>query len=269
MKPSLQYYCIAIMLAFINLGYGQIGYTENFSTGVSGWTGGGFETTNVADCSGNGAIRARVNKNIAERRAIKAVSPVLGVSDGSNIILEYDVRLLAYDAIVPQYAVASTDFGTVIVETAANVDGPWAVIDRIDISNHTPTADCLRRTATLEIPLNEQLFIRFSALPGTALNSDYYVYIDEINVWQGVAAQTAGTNMLASAFINPGDNYLHIEYAAPVDEWAIFNMQGQQVSVRDIDGNGSRLDISGLPYGNYMIKLRAADRIETLNIFKQ
>jgi hypothetical protein len=269
MKPSLKHYCLAIMLAYFNLGYGQLSYAENFSTGAKGWTGGGFETTTVADCSGNGAIRARVNKNIAERRAINAVSPVLGVSDGNNLVLEYDLRLLAYDAIVPQYAVPQTDFGSIAVEASANAGGPWAVIDRIDISNHTPTDNCLRRTATLEIPLNEQLFIRFSALPGTALNSDFYIYIDEINVWQGVAAQPAGANMLASAFINPGDNYLHIKYAAPVDEWAIFNMQGQQVSVRDIDGNGSRLDISGLPYGNYMIKLRAADRIETLNIFKQ
>lgn len=268
MKPALQNYCLAMLLAIMGVTYGQIGYSENFSTGATGWSGSGFETTTLADCSGNGAIRARVNADISKNRIITAISAPLGVSDGSEVALHYSIRLLAFDAVVPQYALPNVDFGRITVEVATAAGGAWAVIDRIDISNYSATSDCVQRTARLEVPLGQQLFIKFSAVPGTDINTDYYVYIDEIIAWQGALEDNAG-DTLASAYINPGDNYLHLEFNAPIDEWAIFNMQGQQVTVRDIDGNGSRLDISGLAYGNYMIKLRSADRIETVNIMKQ
>lgn len=260
---------LCILLVVMQIANAQIDYQENFSNSAVGWTGSGFETTAVGDCSGNGAIRARVNKSIFQNKTITAISAPLGVSDGSNTLLEYNIRLLAYDAAVPQYALPDADFGRITLETGVSANGPWAVIDRIDISNYTPTADCIRMIANVQVPAGQQLFLRFSAVPGTTFNTDYYVYVDEIRAVQGVLAETISGNTLASAYINPGDNYLHLEFNAPVDEWAIFNMQGQQVTVRDIDGNGTRLDISGLSYGNYMIKLRAADRIETLNIMKQ
>ncbi|MGV3460174.1 MAG: T9SS type A sorting domain-containing protein [Flavobacterium sp.] len=272
MKTLLHYTKIAMALCVTTVAQAQIDYQENFSAGATGWAGSGFEATAVGDCSGNGAIRARVNKGLAENRDIVALSAPLGVSDGSEVVLQYDVRLLAYDAVLPQNAVPNGDFGRVTVDAATTPQGPWTLIDRIDISNYVPTTECLRRTASVEAPTGQRLYLRFTAMPGTAITTDFYVYIDEIRALQGATVTglvSTEVATLASAYINPADNYLHIEYAAPVDEWAIFNMQGQQVSVRDLDGNGTRLDISGLAFGNYMIKLRSADRIETLNIMKK
>lgn len=269
MNLLLKHINFGILLCVTVVGHAQIDYSENFSAGATGWTGSGFETATVADCSGNGAIRARVNSQIAESKTIMAISAPLGVSDGGDVALHYSIRLLAYDAAIPQYALPNTDFGRITLDVGPSVEGPWSTVDRIDISTYTPTADCLQRTATLGVPSGQRLYLRFAAIPGTAVNQDYYVYIDEISAVQGTLADLTAGGTLASAYINPADNYLHIEYSAPVDEWGIFNMQGQQVTVRDIDGNGSRLDISGLAYGNYMIKLRSADKIETLNIFKQ
>lgn len=272
MKTILQYIRFGMVLTLMPLCHAQIDYRENFSTGATGWSGSGFETTAIADCSGNGAIRARVNRQIAESRNIVAFSAPLGISDGGEVTLQYDVKLLAYDAVLPQNPPANEDFGRFTVDVAANLQGPWTAIDRIDISNYVPTTECLRRTATITPPAGQKLYMRFSAAPGTAINTDFFVYVDEITALQGaLAAATISTEVsaLASAYINPGDNYLHIEYAIPIDEWAVFNMQGQQVAVRDIDGNGTRLDISGLAFGNYMIKLRAADKTETLNIMKK
>lgn len=272
MKTLLHYTKIAMALCVTAVAQAQIDYQENFAAGATGWAGSGFEATVVGDCSGNGAIRARVNRDLAENKSIVALSAPLGVSDGSEVVLQYDVRLLAYDAVLPQNAVPNGDFGRVTVDAATTPQGPWTAIDRIDISNYAPTTECLRRTATVEAPLGQCLYLRFSAIPGTAVNTDFYLYVDEISALQGTLASggvSTEVATLASAYINPADNYLHIEYAVPVDEWAIFNMQGQQVSVRDLDGNGTRLDISGLAFGSYMIKLRSADKIETLNIMKQ
>lgn len=113
-----------ILLVVIQIANAQIGYQENFSNGAVDWTGSGFETTSVGDCSGNGAIRARVNKSISQNKTITAISAPLGVSDGSNTLLEYNIRLLAYDAAVPQYALPDADFGRITLETGVSANEP-------------------------------------------------------------------------------------------------------------------------------------------------
>lgn len=61
----------------------------------------------------------------------------------------------------------------------------------------------------------------------------------------------------AMAYPNPMSNQLTVQYSAPIEEITIYNVAGQQVSKRSVNGQTSpvTIDVSGLSAGFYMLQI--------------
>lgn len=273
MKTVIQKLCL---LVFATVGlltcpaaFGQIDYSEDFSSGARDWVG-NFETTDIATCNGTSAIRARVSNTSATRLPAIAQSPAVGISNGEEITLLYSYRLLQYDAVLPAVPVGLLDFGNIALDYAASPAGPWFELDNISMLNYTASADCTERIITFTPPRDEQIFLRFRADIGLAPGLDYLVYIDEISILQPTLAIRG--NMLddnAVVYPNPISGYVNLDYYGYINDVVIFNMQGQEVVARNIDDDYRRLDFSGFADGQYIMHIVSDTGIKTVNVLKK
>lgn len=75
----------------------------------------------------------------------------------------------------------------------------------------------------------------------------YNVGIDELDA------------IAVNIYPNPASRYLNIESAESLKGIVIFNAIGQQVIVRNVDGNRATLDLGGLSSGNYTLRITSAN----------
>lgn len=272
MKTLLQKLCYGIFLGTALLSahtaMAQIEYQEDF-TGSHGWHSNTFETTSIAACEGTDALRARVNNLLIAQLPAVAVSPPIGTSNGEEVELSYQYRLLNYDAILPIIPVDLIDFGALTLQYATSVNGPWADIDNISLPEYTGSANCTTRIVSFTPPAGSTIFLRFRANLGLALNLDYFVYIDGISVMQDVlSVQERTFSNKVVAHPNPVLDYLTLNYDGFINNVSIFNMQGQEVQAIAMDNDLRRLDMTGLADGPYILKVSADTGTETINIVK-
>ena len=273
MKPVLQKLCLwaVPLLALLSPDTmrGQIDYGEDFSAGAQLWTGKYFEPTTAATCDGNGALRARVNNLVPPDYPAVLELPSIGISNGEELTLTYTYRLLYYDAVLPAEPVGERDFGAITLEYAPTVNGPWAALDRITLANYERSDECTERIVAFTPPEGSNVYLRFRAGLGTEPDLDYLDYLDNINAVQSVltVAESEPFDKIM-AYPNPVIDYLHIEYDGYIDDVAIFNMQGQEVNAVLPDNGASRLDLTGLASGNYIVQVISGNELKTLNIVK-
>ena len=79
------------------------------------------------------------------------------------------------------------------------------------------------------------------------------IYFSETEVIS-TAIDGAETQLTVSAFPNPVCGTLHIKGAADGAAYAIVNLSGQTV----MQGTGSSIDVTALPYGAYLLKVDGA-----------
>lgn len=272
MKTILQKTCFGLIVAaglfFVNGANAQIEYYEDFSAGNNGWTNSSFQATTDA-CTTAGALRARINAQTAKNQYVISLSPNLGVSNGDEITLTYAYRLMDYNQVLPTKATDAVDFGALVLEYATSANGPWNELDRITVANYIPSTECIERIASFTPPADRNIYLRFRASTGTAINTDYYVYVDEVTAVQGLPVSDSSrlANTLKVHPV-PGSDYLNIEYDGYIDDVAIFNMQGQQVTAINMDEDFGRLDISGLEAGEYIIKVKTNNILNTVTFVK-
>lgn len=71
----------------------------------------------------------------------------------------------------------------------------------------------------------------------------------------------------ASVYPNPTARYLNIESAEGIDEVTVYNTVGQQVIVRNGNGNSLQLDLGSLAAGNYSLRIVGIDGQQTTRKF--
>lgn len=264
-------FCILAVTALFlsDTAYAQIDYIEDFNTDAGGWTEDGFEYTTAGACNGAGAIRARINNTLTTREAFATVSPSLGVSNGEEITLWYSYSLLKYDAVIPAKPVEFRDFGQLVLEYATSANGPWTALDKITLANYTGEEGCTERILTFTPPAESNIYLRIWANPGLEKSVDYFAYIDNVIVSQETLSVSGAGNLNpVVAYSNEADDYLHLKYDGLITEVYMFNMQGQEINLVAMDNTLDRFDISGLAKGEYILRVKADDNTQLINIIK-
>lgn len=88
-----------------------------------------------------------------------------------------------------------------------------------------------------------------------------------------VCSEPLATNGFDSAsfkaFPNPVKNILNITYSKDISKVTVFNMLGQEVMAKAISSKQSKIDMSNLSRGTYMVKVIAGNSTKTIKVFKQ
>ncbi len=71
------------------------------------------------------------------------------------------------------------------------------------------------------------------------------------------------------AYPNPVKDVLNLSYNKNISNVAVFNMLGQEVFTKSLNANQSRIDISQLSKGTYMVKVTADNQVKTIKVSKE
>ncbi len=101
-----------------------------------------------------------------------------------------------------------------------------------------------------------------------SIANQWNLYVDNI-VIDVVLANTTFDNSTFTYFPNPVKDILHLSYDKNITNVAVYNLLGQQVIIKTVNGNQSQLDMSNLSNGTYMVKVTADNQIKTIKVIKQ
>lgn len=121
-----------------------------------------------------------------------------------------------------------------------------------------------------------------SILNVTALTpgDTYYIQVDR---WGTATPGTFGltvvdSNPLSAAsfsdknftyYPNPVKDVLNLSYTKNISNVAVFNLLGQQMSSRTVNANQSKVDMSNLAAGTYLVKVTADNQVKTIKVIKE
>ncbi|HEY8401832.1 MAG TPA: T9SS type A sorting domain-containing protein, partial [Cytophagaceae bacterium] len=71
------------------------------------------------------------------------------------------------------------------------------------------------------------------------------------------------------AYPNPVRDILNISYSKDISEVAVINMLGQVVISEQVSTTDAKVDMSGLPTGNYLVKVTVDGTVKTIKVVKQ
>ena len=72
-----------------------------------------------------------------------------------------------------------------------------------------------------------------------------------------------------SFYPNPVTDVLNLQYADGISDVTVFNMLGQQVLSKKVNGNESQLDMSALNSGAYFVKVKSESKSQTIKVLKR
>lgn len=271
MKSILHKLSTLILLLYLTpqLTSAQIDYYDDFTGSDIIWTQLEFHTTDVAVCGNGAAFRANPVNTVGTMVPVESVSQSLGVATGEEIVLTYNYKLLEYDEVLPYKPLNLAAWGMFTVEYGPTRNGPWTPIDMVTDKNHTISTECITREVSFIPNEGEEIYLRLYA--DAALNKEisYYVYIEDVSLLE---RNLTVDPIYAEAYIevqpNPVTDYATVVYDGQIDKLELFNMQGQEVEIIDLDNDFKRLDMSGLSFGEYVLHVTSGGTVKTINIKK-
>ena len=72
-----------------------------------------------------------------------------------------------------------------------------------------------------------------------------------------------------SAFPNPVKDVLNLSYNKNITNVAVFNLLGQEVTTKAINATQSKIDMSNLSKGTYLVKVTADNQVKTIKVIKE
>lgn len=156
----------------------QINFSEDFES--AGWTEGDFTVTDIAVCNGAGSLVGNAFEFWGFAIPAEVISPSIGISNGNQVVLSYNYKLLQYDSDLPDTPTPnSPSWGSFTVEYSSSATGPWELLETVNSSNHIESADCAERTLLFTPPAGGEVYLRFLASPSAS--ADFFMYLDDIN----------------------------------------------------------------------------------------
>lgn len=274
MKTILHRLCMGMVVSASLLStpraIAQIDYYEDFSTPDNRWTTQDFERTDIAACDNNAAFRANASTVNGVSIPVETISPIIGTSNGEIVTLSYSYKLLNYDTVLPFTPVNDFDWGIFSLEYGPTMNGPWTEIDAVLPESHTPSTQCATRVVTFTPPNNSTVYLRVVAGLGITPQANYYVYLDGVSAFQETitTASVPLPEQMVTVYPNPVSDFLNLTYDGNLTDIMVFNMQGQQVPMANIERNVNRIDLSTLDYGDYVLKLVINDEVQTIDVTK-
>ena len=118
----------------------------------------------------------------------------------------------------------------------------------IDFSNYTGT----------------DTYLAFKNISGSSKS----IYIDDIR-WEPVLSTPDFSTSTFSYYPNPVKDILKLSYSDNITNVKVFNLLGQKVVEMDMNQNNALVDMSGLPTGNYIVKVIGNTMSKTIKVIKE
>jgi hypothetical protein len=72
-----------------------------------------------------------------------------------------------------------------------------------------------------------------------------------------------------NAYPNPVKDLLHLTYDKNIQDVEIYNILGQKVLAKTLNASSAEINLSQLPSGNYLVKVKSDDVVQTLKVIKK
>ena len=111
--------------------------------------------------------------------------------------------------------------------------------------------------------------------PGATLYIRVYEYSNDATGSFGISAYSASLSTISfnpenfKAYPNPVKDFLNLSYTQDISDVAIFNLLGQQVLARKVNATESKIDMSNLSQGTYLVKLTFNGQVKTIKVVKE
>lgn len=137
----------------------------------------------------------------------------------------------------------------------------------IELANYTGinSGTAMDELITFSVPTDGVYYFGFNAY-STA--NQYFIYVDDISV--DIPLSTPGLeNDKFSYYPNPVKDVLTLTNTKNITSVAVYNMIGQQLIVKNDNSTTSKVDMSALPNGSYVVKVTADGMTKTVKVLKK
>ena len=170
------------------------------------------------------------------------------------------------------YQSIAPESGSVTVETQGN----GGLTDTV-ISVYTGSCDALVEAGCDDDGGTGSFSLK--AFTGLTAGEPLYIRVRGYNGSQGTAllgcydASLLGTDTFNNAsftyYPNPVKEVLNLSYSQNISDVAVFNLLGQQVVTKSVNASQTKIDMSNLATGTYIVKVTANNVVKTIKVVKE
>jgi hypothetical protein len=91
----------------------------------------------------------------------------------------------------------------------------------------------------------------------------------KIAAYDASLSNTSFENARFTAFPNPVEDILNLSYNGTITNATVLNMLGQEVLAKAINDSQSRIDMSNLSRGTYLVRITADGQVKTIKVIKE
>ncbi|WP_312090028.1 T9SS-dependent choice-of-anchor J family protein [Chryseobacterium sp.] len=190
----------------------QVSYTQDWTaSGLNGWTssqklfGDVFEDiTDPSEICGSSGGTIRGERYYGN--AGQLTSPQMTGNNQGQITMSFDYKVLDYSWSGPGSPTASNLIGSISVEYASSLSGPWTAVYTIDENNHTESASCAAKTFTFIPPNSATFYVRFNVISGNS--GDSFYYFDNVAISQSAPPTCLQPSGIAASNISSSNALL-------------------------------------------------------------
>ena len=96
----------------------------------------------------------------------------------------------------------------------------------------------------------------------------YFLYVDDIIIDTALATNTFDISQF-SYYPNPVKDVLNLSYGSDITAVAVYNILGQEVTAKSVNGTSAQVDMSALARGTYMVKVTSDNLVKTIKVIKE
>jgi hypothetical protein len=105
--------------------------------------------------------------------------------------------------------------------------------------------------------------------PSNPCYNGLYGVTTDFSVNVGLLSSSVFDNKYFTYYPNPVKDVLNLSYTKNISNVTVFNLLGQQITTKVVNANQSKIDMSNLASGTYLVKVTADNQVKTIKVIKR